>query len=242
MHLLRCWRRPVVDGAAGFRKRDERDGVTYDNARFKRRGLPLSCNPSTATPTPSYARAEEIARADVERPDATKTLHFNSRSPEARRPRLRRRVVAADYDDLVLDRTACAPPPKSSTSTPAPPEEDAARRGRARADKEDIEKQFLDEVEGIESNATNATEPEKKNSSAPADPEACEAATKAVEAVSLHKIELLIEAECVPTVYDFGIKGWAGNSNLQVLGAHNDSEADRRGCSKVRNCGGSTAC
>ena len=104
---------------------------------------------------------------------------------------------------------------------------DEAEREADKA-REDIEKQFLDDVEGIESNATNTTEPEKKNSSAPADPEACEAATKAVESVSLHKIQLLIEATCVPTVYDFGIKGWAGNSNLQVLGAHNDSEADRR--------------
>ena len=57
---------------------------------------------------------------------------------------------------------------------------DEAEREADKA-REDIEKQFLDEVEGIESNATNATEPEKKNSSAPADPEACEAATKAVD-------------------------------------------------------------
>ena len=117
-------------------------------------------------------------------------------------------------------------PQKSSTSTTGAAGEDAARRGRREPQGgEDIEKQFLDEVEGIESNATNATEPEKKNSSAPADPEAVRLPRKPWR-VCL-RIQLLLEAACVPTVYD-GIKGWAGNSNLQVLGAHNDAEADRR--------------
>ena len=209
-----------------------------DNARFKRRALTaFSCNPEYGHADAKLcARAEEIvARADVERPGATKTLHFNSTLPRKHDDRDCGDALSkkADYDDLVLDRIkACAPPPPKKLD-----KHDWRRRKKMRRDeaereadkaREDIEKQFLDEVEGIESNATNATEPEKKNSSAPADPEACEAATKAVDQVSLHKIQLLIEAACVPTVYDFGIKGWAGNSNLQVLGAHNDSEADRR--------------
>ena len=209
-----------------------------DNARFKRRALTaLSCNPEYGHADAKLcARAEEIvARADVERPGATKTLQFNSTLPRKHDDRdcgdaLSRR---ADYDDLLMDRIkACAPPPPKKLDKDAWRRRKRMRRDEAEreADKarEDVEKRFLDDVEGIESNATNATEPEKKNASAPADPEACEAATKAVESVSLHKIQLLIEAACVPTVYDFGIKGWAGNSNLQVLGAHNDSEADRR--------------
>ena len=210
-----------------------------DNARFKRRALTaLSCNPEYGHADAKLcARAEEIvARADVERPGATKTLHFNSTLPRKHDDRDCGDALSkkADYDDLVLDRIkACAPPPPKKLDKDAWRRRKKMRRDEAEreADKarEDIEKQFLDEVEGIESNATNTTREEPKvNATAPADPEACEAATKAVDAVSLHKIELLIEAACVPTVYDFGIKGWAGNSNLQVLGAHNDSEADRR--------------
>ncbi|KAJ1458468.1 hypothetical protein M885DRAFT_614323 [Pelagophyceae sp. CCMP2097] len=34
---------------------------------------------------------------------------------------------------------------------------------------------------------------------------------------------------CAPTLYDFGVVGWSGVLDLQVLGVRNDSEADRRG-------------
>ena len=57
-----------------------------DNARFKRRALAaLSCNPEYGHADAKLcARAEEIvARSDVERPGATKTLQFNSLSPES---------------------------------------------------------------------------------------------------------------------------------------------------------------
>ena len=106
-----------------------------DNARFKRRALTaLSCNPEYGHADAKLcARAAEIgARADVERPGATKTLHFNSTLPRKHDDRdcgdaLSRR---ADYDDLLMDRIRnCAPPPPKKLD-----KDDWRRRKKMRRD------------------------------------------------------------------------------------------------------------
>ena len=138
-----------------------------DNARFKRRALTaLSCNPEYGHADAKLcARAEEIvARADVERPGATKTLHFNSTLPRKHDDRDCGDALSkkADYDDLVLDRIkACAPPPPKKLDKDAWRRRKKMRRDEAEreADKarEDIEKQFW-----TKSRALRATRPTRR--------------------------------------------------------------------------------
>lgn len=238
----------VVDGVRQlwFSRNVSNSTLLHDEgARMKRRALAaLSCNPDYGLADAKLcARAEEyVARADVERPGATKAIQFNATLPRKHDDRecgdaLSRR---ADYEALVMDRVrACASPaPKKGERI----DWKRKKRQKSKAEREmdEVEKAFLDEMDEVGAKPSgkvaldevlgkkNETAPEEKNATAPADPEACAAATRVVEDVSLSKIERFIEEACVPTVYDFGIKGWAGNSGLQVLGVHNDSEANRR--------------
>ena len=85
----------VVDGVRElwFSRNVTNETELHGTARFKRRALTHGCNPEYGHADAKLcARAEEIvARADVDGP--ARRRRSTRRSPEARRPRLRRRVV-----------------------------------------------------------------------------------------------------------------------------------------------------